>query len=255
MSNDFEEMFGPIVGHGSQAVVYAKGDYAVKLYREGYPRLNVFSEGYVMANLESTNLPFPKVYEILLIDGRYGLRMDRVKGKMLGEEYGDPAKIEGAIDAVVELQLRLQKCDLGSWAPDLKTRFHDDLERNDRLSSELRENLFVLLGKLPDGAALCHCDFHGGNIFFDGADYTIIDLVQICRGDPAADAACSYVSHYLIHPGIGELYFNKYCEKSGTSKENVLRWLPVYAGTALGQMPEQYTPIIERFIAGDEAAQ
>ena len=255
MSRNFEEMFGEIVGYGAQATVYAKGEYAVKLYRDGYPKRNVFSEAYVMANLESMNLPFPKVYEVLSVDGRYGLRMDRVKGKMLGEDYGDPVKIYHALDAVIDLQCRLQKCTLGSWAPDLRGRLHDDLERNDRLSSDLKKNLLELLGKLPDGVALCHCDFHGGNVFFDGANYTIIDLLQICRGDPAADGACSYVSHYLLHPDIGELYFNKYCGKSGISREDVLRWLPVYAGTLLGQVPEQFTPTIERFIAGDETIQ
>lgn len=252
MSNNFEEMFGEVVGSGSQATVYAKGDLAVKLYREGYPKRNVFSEAFVMANLENMNLPIPKVYDILNVDGRYGLRMDRVMGRMLGEDYGDPVKIYDAIDTVIDLQLLLQKCTLGSWAPPLKARFHDDIERNDRLSSEKKSNLMEQLGKLPDGEALCHCDFHGGNIFFDGTKYTILDLLQTCRGDPTADALCSYVSHYLIHPGIGELYFNKYIEKSGVSKEEMLRWLPVYAGTLLGQISEQYTPAIERFIAGEE---
>ena len=249
MSYDYEEMFGEIVGHGAQATVYAKGEYAVKLYRDGYPKRNVFSEAFVMVNLESMNLPFPKVYEILSMGGRYGLRMDRVKGKMLGEDYSDPLKIEGAIDTVIDLQLLLQKCTLDSWAPTLKGRFHDDLVLNDRLSSELKNNLMELLRELPDGDSLCHCDFHGGNIFFDGVNYTILDLLQICKGNPIADAVCSYVSHYLLHPGIGELYMNKYCMKSGVSKEDMLQWLPVYAGTLLGQLPEQYTPTLERFIA------
>ena len=251
MSHKFEEMFGEIAGHGSQATVYAKGDYAVKLYREDYPKRNVFSEAFVMANLEGMNLPFPKVYEILFVDGRYGLRMDRVKGKMLGEEYADPEKVYGALDAVVDLQLRLQKCNLGSWAPQLKNRMNDDLERNGLLSPELKSKLQEKLGKLPDGESLCHCDFHGGNIFFDGNDYYIIDLLQICRGAPAADAVCSYVSHYLIHPEIGEVYLNKFCEKSGIPEKDILQWLPVYAGTLLGELPEQYTPVIEKMIGGE----
>ena len=253
MRGDFEEMFGEIVGYGAQATVYAKGDYAVKLYRDGYPKRNVFSEAYVMANLESMNLPFPKVYEVLSVDGRYGLRMDRVKGEMVGKDYGDAARVDHALDVVVDLQCRLQKHNLNSWAPGLRGRLHDDLERNDRLSSDLKKNLLESLGQLPDGVALCHCDFHGGNILFDGVDYAIIDLLQICRGDPAADGACSYVSHYLLHPDIGGLYFNKYCEKSGISREDVLRWVPVYAGTLLGQVPEQFTSAIELFITGDEA--
>jgi hypothetical protein len=59
MSCDFEAMFGEIVGKGAQATVYAKGEHAVKLYRDGYPKRNVFIEAYVMANLELVNFPGP----------------------------------------------------------------------------------------------------------------------------------------------------------------------------------------------------
>jgi len=249
LSHDFEELFGPIIGHGSQATVYAKGDYAVKLYREGYPKGNVFSEAYVMANLERENFPSPRVYEVLLVDGRYGIRMDRVKGRLMSEFLADGAKAKETMDALVNLQCRLQKHgNAGEWAPDIKLRLRNDLVRNNRLSADLKKRLLGILDPLPDGGALCHCDFHSGNVFFDGTDYTIVDLLQISKGDPAADAVCSYVSYCLFLPELGEYYLNLYCEISGISKENVLRWLPVYAGTLLGQLPEQYTPIIEKFM-------
>ena len=231
----------------------SKGEYAVKLYRDGYPKANVFSEAYIMANLERENFPSPKVYEVLLVDGRYGLRMDRLKGKVMMEDLADPAKTKETLDVLVDLQCRLQKRGVGEWAPDIKLRLRNDLERNDRLPADLRKKLRRILEELPNGGALCHCDFHAGNVFFDGADYTIIDLLQICRGDPAADAACSYVSYsFGGHPEVAEYYLNRYCETSVISKENVLQWLPVYAGTLLGQLPAQFTPVVERFIAGDE---
>ncbi len=248
MSKPFEEIFGPIIGNGAQATVYAKGDCAVKLYRKGYPKTNVFSEAFIMANLERLNFPSPKIREVLLVNGRYGLRMDRVRGKILSEELADPARCEAAVEKLVEIQCRLQAYDASTWAPDLKRRFRDDLIRNDHLFADLRKELLGILDGLPDGRALCHCDFHPGNIFFDGEDYTIIDLLQISSGDPAADAACSYVSYCMIHPDLAELYLNKYCARSGISRASVSQWLRMYAGTLLGQVPEQLTPIIERFL-------
>ena len=122
---------------------------------------------------------------------------------------------------------------------------------NDRLSADLKKKLLGILGGLADGQALCHCDFHAGNVFFDGAKYTVIDLLQICRGDPAADAACSYAAYSFIDRELAEYYLNRYCDKSGISGESVRQWLTVYAGTLLGQVPEQFTPIIERFVVGD----
>jgi len=253
MSHDFEEMFGQVVGYGSQATVYAKGEYAVKLYREGYPKVNVFSEAYVMANLERENFPSPKVYEVLLVDGRYGLRMERVKGKMMSEYLADPAKAKETMDALIDLQCRLQKRgNAGDWAPDLKLRFHNDLASNEKLSAGLKKNLQEILRGLPCGVALCHCDFHSGNIFFDGVKYTLVDLLQICKGDPAADAVCSYVSYSLFNRELGEYYLNRYCEISGVSRKDVLQWLPAYAGTLLGRVSEEFTPIIEEFINADQ---
>jgi hypothetical protein len=251
MSCNFEEMFGEIVGTGAQATVYAKEEYAVKLYRDGYPKKNVFSEAYIMANLELLNFPGPRVYEILLVNGRYGLRMDRVKGKVMSEELRDPVRCKDVLDVLVDLQCRLQKYDKVGWLPNLKQRFRDDLLLNDRLSTDLKKNLVGILGGLSDGQALCHCDFHAGNVFFDGVKYTVIDLLQLCKGDRAADAACSYTAYNFIDRRIAEYYLNRYCEKSGISVKSVRQWLPVYAGTLLGQTPEQYAPIIQRFVAGD----
>lgn len=253
MCHNFEEIFGPVVGRGAQATVYAKDGYAVKLYREGYPKINVFSEAYIMANLERENFPGPKVYEVLLADGRYGIRMDQVKGKTLVDAVTDPATSKETLYALVDLQCRLQKQGNGAqWAPDIKARFRSDLMRNGSLSDSQRQEKLQELAKLPDGQALCHCDFHAGNVFFDGTEYTIIDLLQICKGDPAADAVCSYVSYRFVSQDIAETYLKRYCEVSGISREDVMRWLPVYAATVLGQVPETYTPLLEGWMGMKE---
>jgi len=252
MSSDFEKMFGELVGTGAQATVYAKGDYAVKLYREGYPKRNVFGESYIMANLEPMNFPGPKIYEVLLVNGRYGLRMDRVKGQIMSEALQDPARCKDTLDALVDLQCQLQKkYEKVDWLPDLKQRFHESLARNNRLPADRKKELLDILGGLPEGRMFCHCDFHTGNIFFDGTRYTVIDLLQSCRGDPAADAACSYSAYRLLNKEVAEYYLDRFCAKSGIPATSVRRWLRVYAGTLLGQIPENFTPMVERFIEGD----
>ena len=249
MSDDFEEVFGRVVGQGAQATVYAKGDYAVKLYREDYPKVNVFSEAYIMANLERENFPCPKVYEVLCVNGRYGLRMERVNGKMMSEDLAVPEKFKETLKTLVKLQCNFQKNgNAAEWVPDLKIRLYNDLMRNDSLAAEIKKTLSEILAGLPDGQALCHCDFHAGNVFFDGTDYKIIDLLQLCKGDPAADAACSYVSYAFIDLELAEYYLECYCDMSSIPRENVMRWLPVYAGTLLGQLPEEYLPLTEQFI-------
>ncbi len=248
MSDHFEETFGPVIGRGAQATVYGRGDYAVKLYREGYPKGSVFAEAFIMSNLEQANFPSPRIHEVLLTDGRYCLRMDLVKGRTLSEELHDPVGCASAMERLVNIQCHLQQSYDLPWAIDIKLRFCGDLLHNKRLADDLRGKLLEKLGELPDGRALCHCDFHVYNVFFDDTDYTIVDLLQVGRGDPAADAACSYVAYCLEDPKLGELYLDRYCRKSGVPEESVERWLEVYAGTLLGQVPERYTPMIEHFI-------
>jgi len=138
-----------------------------------------------MANLELVNFPGPRIYEILLVDGRYGLRMDRVKGELMLEEFRDPARRDPArckdtLDVLVNLQCRLQKYD--NKFPDLKQRFHGELVNNDRLSADLKKNLLGILGGLPDGQALCHCDFHAGNVFLTERSTRL----SICSRSPGA---------------------------------------------------------------------
>lgn len=249
MNEQFEELFGPMVGQGAQATVYAKNGFAVKLYRKGYPKRNVFSEAYIMANLEQEDFPAPKVYEVLFVDGRYGIRMDRVKGTMMSEYLAHPQKTKETLDALIALQCRLQQqTQVGLWAPELKLRFRGDLIRNKELTTDIREHLLARLDRLPDGDAFCHCDFHSGNVFFDGEHYTVIDLLQVCKGNPAADAACSFMSYSLIHSELAAYYVQKYSEVSAIPKEQVMQWLPVYAGTLWGQLPKEYMPMIEQFI-------
>ena len=251
MNDNFEELFGPIIGKGSQATVYANGEFAIKLYREDYPKRNVFSEAYIMANLEEVNFPSPKVYEVISVNGQYGLRMDQVKGKLMSEDLNNPVKTQETMDDIIALQYRLQKYEDANWdwAPNIKVRMSNDLKLNDRLSPATQKKLLKKLESLPEGNDLCHCDFHTDNVFVDGENYIIIDLLQISKGDFTADAACSYVAYSLINSELADYYLNQYCNVAGISKERVLQWLPIYAGTLLGQVPEEFSPIIERFIS------
>ncbi|MCL2687986.1 MAG: phosphotransferase [Methanobrevibacter sp.] len=251
MDNDFEEIFGSIVGKGQQATVYVKDGYAVKLYKEGYSKQNIFSEAFIMANLELLDFPSPKVYEVLYVNGRYGLRMDQAKGKLMSEDISSPEKTQKVIDDLVNLQCHLNDnsgAELEGLT-DIKARFHNDIKLNDNLSPETKKKLLNKLDKLPEGHNFCHSDFHYNNVFFDGENYMIIDLLQICRGEPAADVACSFVAYNILNTReIAEYYLNQYCQTSGISKENVWQWIPIYAGAILGQVDEEFTPILEEFI-------
>jgi aminoglycoside phosphotransferase len=255
MEYDFESMFGKIVGHGAQATVYADSDFAVKLYREGYPKEDVFMEAYNMAYLERGGFPCPKIYEVLFVKGRYGLRMDRVKGRpvadIMTEALDNPDMVKKILGDLVDFQCYIHKTgDAGNWALDIKLRMRDLLARSKKLSDDLKQKLLEKLNELPNGTTLCHGDFHGDNVFFDGKDYMVIDLHPVSRGVPAADAASTFVSYCFADRILADIYLDLFCEKSGIHKKEILSWLPVYAGAILEYVPDHFTPILEEFIEG-----
>jgi len=64
----------------------------------------------------------------------------------------------------------------------------------------------------------------------------------------AQGAACSYAAYSFIDRELAEHYLTRYRDKTGVSGKTVRQWLTVYAGTLLGQVPEQFTPIVEGFL-------
>ena len=74
----------PLVGTGREAEIFAFGEgRVVRVLRGRDGRRRLEREASVMATVRSTGLPVPDVYEIVDVDGRPGLVMDRVDGSDL----------------------------------------------------------------------------------------------------------------------------------------------------------------------------
>ena len=124
----------------------------------------------------------------------------------------------------------------------LKNRLRPLISSNARLDDHQKGKLLALLDELPDGDALCHGDFHGGNILWDDGRYVIIDWVEVSTGCALGDACRTYLDHMLAAPeekmrGVAEMYLGKYCAATGAKREEVLRWLPIHAASILGELP------------------
>ncbi len=247
--------FGELVGRGCQSEVYAQGNDAVKVYRAGYPKTVVFAEALVMALVESTGLPIARIHEVLLVDGRYALRMDRAQGTtLLDRMRAEPERTPEFIDELVKLQIRVHTSKIAP-SLSLKNRLRPLISSNARLDDHQKRSLLVLLDELPEGDALCHGDFHAGNILWDNGRYVIIDWVEVSTGCALGDACRTYLDHMLLPPGekvqgLAEMYLDKYCAATGAKREEVLQWLPVHAASILGELPDAMNDILKRLIVG-----
>jgi len=236
----FAEQFGELVGRGAQAAVYARGDIAVKVYRPGYQKEYVFYEAAIMAFVETTGLPVPKAYEVLCVHGQMALKMSRVHGRSLNQlMLAALGKVPEILDVLVDLQRKTQAQRILLQAR-LKHKLRALIAGNPELNAARKEKLLHICDQLPEGEALCHGDFHGDNILCQDGAYTIIDWIDASIGSPLGDACRTYLDYSFGDLTLAELYLSKYCAASGAKREDVLRWLPVQAGSMLGAMPPKF---------------
>lgn len=233
--DEFEKRYGEQVGSGMSAVVYARDGIVAKVYRSGQPSRQVFQEAFTLAAVAEHGIPAPKVYGVETFHGRTALLMDQVKGESLNDIMRRfPEKTSECLDKVVELQVAMHKVNSSHFRP-IKLVLMGNISVAPGLDDADRKKLFSLLSTLPDGLAVLHGDFHGGNILFDGSSYKIIDWAEVSLGDPAADVARSYLDYlFMDMKDLGEMHLAKYCTATGMSKEKAFAWLPVIAGSLCG---------------------
>lgn len=237
--DEFAKRYGEQVGSGMSAVVYARDGIVAKVYRSGQPSRQVFQEAFTLAAVAEHGIPAPRVYGVETFHGRTALLMDQVKGESLTDiMVRSPEKTGECLDKVVELQVAMHKVNSSHFRP-IKLVLMGNICVAPGLDDADRKRLFSLLTALPDGLAVLHGDFHGGNILFDGTSYKIIDWAEVALGDPAADVARSYLDYlFMDRKDLAEIHLAKYCAATGMSKEKVLAWLPVMAGSLCGFLAE-----------------
>lgn len=236
----FTERFGELAGRGAQADVYARNDVAVKVYRAGYPKAYAFYEAMIMSYIEAADLPAPKVYEVLRVNGQMAVRMSRVMGRSLNAIMAEkPEKVPEIIDKIIELQRQTHAKRI--FLPiRLKDKLRILISGNAALDANLKKDLLASLEKLPEGDALCHGDFHGDNILCHNGTYAIIDWIDASTGCALGDACRTCLDYSLENRSLADLYLDRYCAATGSKKEDVLLWLPVQAGSMLGEVPDKY---------------
>ncbi|MBC8076170.1 MAG: aminoglycoside phosphotransferase family protein, partial [Chloroflexales bacterium] len=114
------------------------------------------------------------------------------------------------------------------------------------LPERLKQAALGALERLPAGGALCHGDFHPGNLLLARNGPVVIDWENATSGDPAADVARTLLllryAHFSQSRGVaraamraavalfGVAYLQHYRRLTGVSPAQIAAWqLPVAA--------------------------
>lgn len=221
-----------IIAVRNNKTVYRDGDLCMKVFDASYSKADVLSEALNQARVEETGLNIPKVHEVTLMDGKWTIVTDYIKGKTLSQlMLENPEKKDEYLELFVNLQIEVQ-----SKRCPLLTKLRDKMSRKisqTDFDATTRYELFTRLDDMPKHSKLCHGDFNPSNIIIteDGTPY-ILDWSHATQGNGSADAARTYLLFWLNGDINGaEKYLELFCAKSRIEKKYIQKWMPIVAAS------------------------
>ncbi len=214
-----------LIAHGGQAEIFDCGDGKIlRVAKRPQDFDRILFEYTVYASLSGRGLSVPHAYELVRVDGAPAIIMEKIPGdSMMSIIARNPFKAGRMARQLARLHLELSKVRASPTITSTKAKAEFCIKASQVLSERTKERVFEVLKELPDGSALCHGDFHPGNIIcHDGSNY-LIDWVGASRGDFRADVAHTYillrvvprVPHlngfiYFMQKRIGRAMANRY---------------------------------------------
>ena len=238
-----------IIAVRKQKPIYRDGDLCMKVFNEDYSKADVLNEALNQARIEETGLNIPRVREVTVIDGKWTIVSDYVRGKTLAalmEEH--PEKKEEYLELFVDLQLEMHSktCPLLNK---LKDKMHRKISQTD-LDATTRYDLHTRLESMPKHNKVCHGDFCPDNIIIaeDGTPY-ILDWSHATQGNASADAARTYLLFWLNGDIDGaKRYLKLFCDKSNTAMQYVQKWMPIVAASQMVKGNEKEREFLHSWI-------
>lgn len=220
-----------IIAVRNRKTIYRDGDRCLKVFDEDFSKADVLNEALNQARVEETGLNIPKVSEVTKTDGKWTIVSDYIKGKTLAELMREnPGKKDEYMNFFVELQLEMH-----SKTCPLLGKLRDKMDRKiaqTDLTATVRYDLHTRLEAMPKHNKLCHGDFNPSNIIVSDDGPYIIDWSHATQGNASADAARTYLLFWLEGDiASAEEYLELFCQKSGTAKQYVQKWMPVVAAS------------------------
>ncbi|MEY2430059.1 MAG: hypothetical protein QOJ40_2944 [Verrucomicrobiota bacterium] len=246
---------GKLIGKGLMSQVYAWGeDRAIKLFQSWVPPAKADQEFRVTRAIHAVGLPVPAAYELLEVNGRKGIVLDRVDGiSMYDSVVAKPWLLFSAARQLAELHAKLHARKAPAELTSQRERIATRIDEAGRSSDDEKQIARRRLSELPDGDTVCHGDFHPANILLTKNGPVVIDWMSGTRGHPLGDVAQTSllfdiaklpddapahirilmkVSRQLLHKN----YLKRYLQLSTGTMQEIKAWRPALKA-AVGAWP------------------
>ncbi len=221
-----------VIAVRNNKTIYRDGTRCVKVFSADYSKEDVLSEALNQARIETTGLNIPKVLEVTVVDGKWAIVSEFIKGKTLAQLMQEnPEKKEEYINLFVELQMSVHAKTCANLTK-LKDKMNRKISQTE-FDATTRYDLHTRLEGMPKHNKVCHGDFNPSNIIIaeNGTPY-ILDWSHVTQGNASADVARTYLLFWLSGDISGaDLYLDTFCKKSNTAKQYVQKWMPIVAAS------------------------
>jgi uncharacterized protein (TIGR02172 family) len=239
------------LAQGFTAEIYAWHDGQVlKLFHQGISRNTVEYEANLTRIVHATGLPVPAVGEVLEIDGRFGLELERLDGiSMLQAITQKPWRLPAYARLLAELHADMHTRQVPEL-PSLGERLTRKINQAEKLPENVRQAALKALEALPEDDKLCHGDFHPGNILLTSRGPVIIDWIDASSGRPVLDVARSSLLFgggnipssipgawiiRIIQGSLYRIYQGRYFQLNPADQQQLEYWVPVVAAGRLDE--------------------
>lgn len=249
---------------GREAEVFALDrDRVLRLALSGSQQRDVKREAVGLRAAHAAGVPVPAVHEIVVVDGRPGLIIDRLEGPDLLVELGRrPWLFWSVASTLGRIHAAVHDVDAPQELPALRDQLEAQLH-SPLVPDDVRGDALERLSELPDGSRLCHSDFHPQNLLRSGHGYAVIDWSHAARGDPAADVARTRMllgtgapppgtpAHMRALARVGRRivvsgYMRAYRRETPLPASRVARWTPVVIAARLATgIPEERSTLLD----------
>lgn len=232
--------------------VYESDGLAIRIYKKPEYKEKCLYAALTHARVETTmvnsSIKMPILHEVSLIDGKWAITMDWIKGKTLEQLMDEnPDKMDTYLNQLIDIQ-----CEIHAQYMPLLSKLKDKMARQIKSLGQIDEikkyELLTRLDSMPKHIKLCHNSFEPKNIIINDEGTYVINWGSARQGNASADVAKTYLLLCLNKPEIADKYLDRYCMKSGTSKNYVQAWLPIVAAAQLDKGIESEKEFLMKWI-------
>lgn len=241
--------FDKIIAVRNNKTIFRDNDKCIKLFGKDYPKDDILNEALNQARIERTDINVPKILSVESFDGKWAIVSEYIKGKTVAQLMQEnPDKKDEYLNRIVDIQIDIQ-----SKKSPLLNRQRDKFARKIMacdLDATTRYDLLTRLESMPKHEKICHGDFNPSNVIIDENNKAyIIDWSHVTQGNASADVARTYLLFWL-HGDINgaKKYLDLFCQKTGTDKKYVQKWMPIVAASQLVKGNEKEREFLHSWI-------